>query len=733
MSRSPFARRMLALALAAGLLAACSKETTTPAPALDRAAKERAAAIARPAWLRERLPEHTVAYLRIPSVWGWLSAPNGRALDQALASQAHVDAIRALRRAVREDKLIADSGLAPMLGLLLADLDSPLEDAVVDTGDVANPTSNVFASVQFDVADVATMNARIAALAAKAPVLKAPLDQDGRGELVQKGFVRFDAADRRLFVFTGMSASATGLDALIQQTAQTRAAEKAASEREIDASGQGLFFWLKLKGINGMAGAYLPQDAGGALLRDFVQKSESVAGGWGTVDGHGRLQIRVRAPQARLLGYFAPNAPLPALKTAGAPQWATSLHLPDAKQWQQFVDQLDADFGPGTRAKFDAAKAQIAAKLGVDPLELLHRIGPALVAFEDDAGSFSALQVNDRPGLYELLDRLSRTGGWRHETIRSGKTDVHHLYIPGTDLDAGSAAAADPQSSAWTRLYARLGSHLYWIEDGDWLVFGSVPQALGDRVAARPHADLGDWQKGQGYDAPGSLAGVSATTRGAQRTGYYAYLSGLQLVADAAGAQLDLAGLPSASELNLPLHGAVGLALEARPDFLGLSLQYDATPLDAVMGGSGTMTTVAVAAIAAAIAVPAYQDYVARSQVSGVIAATGALKTYLAEHYIARGEFPDSLEEADIGETELGEMSKYLEDFWIEDGTIVLQFGDEAAAGLQEQTLTLTPYLSGTSLVWRCGNGAVDGEAEPLSAPETATTVPDKLLPPACR
>lgn len=732
MSRSPLLRRTLALALAAGVLAACSKETTTPVAALDSAAKERAATIARPAWLRERLPEHTVAYLRVPSIWGVLSAPNGRALDPALASQAHVDAIRALRQAVREDKLIAASGMAPTLGLLLADLDSPLEIALVDQGEVANPTSNAFASVQLDVADVASMNARIAALGKEAPVLKAPLDAEGRGELAEKGFVRFDAANRRLFVFAGMSASAAGLDALIQQTAQTRPAEMAASEREVDTSGQGLFFWLKLKGINGMAGAYLPQNAGSALARDFVQKSESISGGWGTVDGRGRLQLRLRAPQARLLGYFAPNAPLPALKTAGTPQWSASLHLPDAAQWQQLVDQLDADFGAGTRAKFDAARTEAATKFGVDPLELLRRIGPALVAFEDDAGSYSALQVGDRTALYQLLERAGKSG-WRHETIRSGAIDVHHLYLPGTDLDEPSADSDDASSSsAWTRLYARLGSHLYWVEDGDWLVFGSVPQALADRAAARPDTDLAGWQKRQGYDASSTLLGASALTRGAQRTGYYAYLGGLQMLADAVGAKPDLARLPSASELKLPLHGAVGLALEARPEFLGLSLQYDATPFDTLSGG-GSMTAVALTAIAAAVALPAYQDYTARAQVSSVIAATGELKTYIAEHYIARGNFPDSLDEADVGETELGEMSKYLEDFWIEDGTIVLQFGDEAAAGLRERTLTLTPYQLGTDVIWRCGTGAVDDAAEPLSGPETATTVPERMLPPDCR
>lgn len=729
---SRFMRGALALAFC-GLLAACSKQTTAPVAALDAAAKERAAAIARPAWLRDRLPEHTVGYLRIPSTWGLLSAPNGRALDPALASAAHVDAIRALREAVRNDKQLADTGAAPVLRLLLSDLASPLEIATVDNSEIANPTSGLFATVQVDVADVAAMNARIDALGAGAPLLKAPLDANGRGELAEKGFVRFDAANRRLFVLAGVTASPTGLEALIQQTAQTRPAEMAASEREVDVSGQGLFFWLKLKGINGMAGAYLPPDAQSALVRDFVQKSESLAGGWGTVDGRGRLQLRLYAPQARLLGYFAPNAPLPALKIAGSPQWAASMHLPDAQQWQKLIDQLDTDFGAGARAKFDAAKGEVAAKLGIDLLELLRRIGPAAVAFEDDAGIYTALQVPDRAALYQLIEPLTQKNGWRHETIRVGTLDVHHLRIPSPDHGELARDTADSKTSAWLGLYARVGSHLYWVEDSDWLIFGSVPQALADRAAARLDGDLAASQKAQGYDAANSVLGVSMVTRNAQRASYYAYLGGLQMVADAVGAEFDLTRLPSASELKLPVQGATGLALEGRPEFLGLNLHYDATPLDGLVGGSSSMTTVAVAAVLAAVAVPAYQDYTARAQVSGVLAATTALKNYLAEHYVARGDFPDSLDEADIGETDLGEASKYLENFWIEDGTIVLQFGDEAVGALKEQTLTLTPYQLGKGIVWRCGAGTVDDKARPLSRPESETTVPAGMLPPACR
>lgn len=722
-------RALLPLALAAGLFCACSKESPTPpVAALDAAARERAAAIAHPAWLRERLPEHTVAYLRIPSAWGLLSAPNGRALDPALASEAHVNAIRALRDAVRSDKLIADSGFEPVLGLLLSDMASPVEFALIDNSDIANPASSVFASVQMDVADVAAMNARIAALSKQSPLLKAPLDAEGRGELASGGFVRFDAAARRLFVLGGMSASASGIDALIKQTAQTRPAEMAASEREIDASGQGLFAWVKLKGVNGMAGAYLPQDPKSALLRDFVQKSESFAAGWGSVDGHGRLQMRLRAPQARLLGYFAPNAPAPALKVAGSPRWAADLRLPDAAQWQRLIDQLDADYGAGTRARFDGARTEATAKLGIDPIEFARRIGPALVSYEDDAGVYTAVQVGDRAALYALIAQMEQKHEWRHETIRSGGAEVHHLRIPAPD-----AGKPEDNTPAWLRAYGRVGSHLYWVEDGDWLVFGSVPQALADRAAARPNTLLAAWQNAQGYDAASSLLGVSGITRNAQRTSYYAYLGGLQMAADLVGANIDLAALPSAGDLQLPVQGATGIALQASPDFLGLNLHYEATPLDALTGGGGSMTAIAVAGVLAAVAVPAYQDYVARAQVAGVLAATSPLKLALAESYMAEGRLPDSLDEAGVGGTGLGEAAKYLESFEFDHGAIVLHFGDQAASGLGGKTLVLSPYLLGEAFVWRCGQAAVDPRAKPLSKAQAATTTPASLLPQDCR
>ncbi len=49
------------------------------------------------------------------------------------------------------------------------------------------------------------------------------------------------------------------------------------------------------------------------------------------------------------------------------------------------------------------------------------------------------------------------------------------------------------------------------------------------------------------------------------------------------------------------------------------------------------MIVVAIVAILAAVALPIYQDYVARSQVSEAMATAGALKTALSEFYQANG------------------------------------------------------------------------------------------------
>ncbi len=54
------------------------------------------------------------------------------------------------------------------------------------------------------------------------------------------------------------------------------------------------------------------------------------------------------------------------------------------------------------------------------------------------------------------------------------------------------------------------------------------------------------------------------------------------------------------------------------------------------------MIVVAIVAILAAIAIPAYQDYLIRSRLSECTAAAGACKTSVSEYYATKDVFPDT-------------------------------------------------------------------------------------------
>ncbi|UXI67353.1 pilin [Tahibacter amnicola] len=756
-----FPRRLaLASAIAAAtLLAACDRQSTpTASSAVDisRAAE----AISQPAWLRSHLPDHTVAYARLPSPWGLASAPNGRGLDAALASEAHAKIVKDLRDAIRKDKLLADSGIAPALIFFFDDLAGPVEMAVVDTSDIVNPASSILVALPLRLREVKDLNDRVTALGGAA-LLKAPFNDEGKAELTGGGFLRFDKASGRLFALYGMTANALALENLVKQTEQPRPAHAmAATEQATDASGQGLFVWMSLKGVTGMAASQLPKDLADGIVKDALDRSQSVSMGWGTSGQRGRLQLQVQAPEARLLSYFAPTEFKAAVKTVGTPSWAATVSLPTAAQLTALEANLDKDFGAGSADAFKKSMAEMKAKLGLDLKDILGVLSTEMVGFEDKAGLYSAVRTTDKAALYKLIEQLGTRFGWKHETLKTGGLTVHHLSIAGMDLsqfgkpadatasdatasgggsDDAAAAAAISQDPAtpgpadtWLKLYSRFGTHLYWVEEGDYLVFGEVPQALVDRHAGKPDRDLGDWlRQNQSVDPATTLFSLTGTTHHAQRKIYYAYLRGLQTFGDAVGHPVDLSPLPNAAALQLPAEGAIGISLDMTKDRLGLSMVYEQNPAEVLFAGGGSMATVAALGIMSAIAIPAYQDYTVRAQVSSVLAETAMVKLTIAEYYQDNNALPSG--DAEIGGFTLDTADKYLSSYYIDEGAIVLEFGDQANKSVAGQALVLRPYLLDGQIVWQCGDGAIADTAEPLSSSEAVTTVLAKHLPGSCK
>lgn len=136
------------------------------------------------------------------------------------------------------------------------------------------------------------------------------------------------------------------------------------------------------------------------------------------------------------------------------------------------------------------------------------------------------------------------------------------------------------------------------------------------------------------------------------------------------------------------------------------------------------MIVVAIIAILAAIAIPAYQDYVIRSQVSeGSVLSDGA-KTAISEFYNNKGYFPPA--NASAGLALANQITgKYVDQvdasIGASHGIIQARFGNEANSKIKGKFLAFSAITSSGSIAWNCKS--TNGQ----------TNVDPKYLPTACR
>jgi type IV pilus assembly protein PilA len=158
------------------------------------------------------------------------------------------------------------------------------------------------------------------------------------------------------------------------------------------------------------------------------------------------------------------------------------------------------------------------------------------------------------------------------------------------------------------------------------------------------------------------------------------------------------------------------------------------------------MIVVAIIGILAAIAIPAYQDYTIRAQVSEGMTLASAAKASIAEAFSDSGEAPLNRTEAGMTATATDTSGNYVVSVEVTLGVITITYGNEANAvigGANNETLTLTPYESADlSVVWRCGRapqaagtaemGTAGGAQTAVYIAPSAGMLP-KYLPSACR
>jgi type IV pilus assembly protein PilA len=134
------------------------------------------------------------------------------------------------------------------------------------------------------------------------------------------------------------------------------------------------------------------------------------------------------------------------------------------------------------------------------------------------------------------------------------------------------------------------------------------------------------------------------------------------------------------------------------------------------------MIVVAIIAILAAIAIPAYQNYLIRSQVSEGMVLGSSFETSVAEFYQNVGRFPTNATSAGLPATGSSTQGKYVSSVTLggSNGKITAVFGNSANTAITGSNVVLSPITTGGTIAWSCKASA-------------GTTVKNIYLPTSCR
>ncbi|EMT8653712.1 pilin, partial [Neisseria gonorrhoeae] len=152
------------------------------------------------------------------------------------------------------------------------------------------------------------------------------------------------------------------------------------------------------------------------------------------------------------------------------------------------------------------------------------------------------------------------------------------------------------------------------------------------------------------------------------------------------------------------------------------------------------MIVIAIVGILAAVALPAYQDYTARAQVSEAILLAEGQKSAVTEYYLNHGKWP-----ADNGAAGVASASKiigkYVKEVKVENGVVTAQMASSNVnKEIQGKKLSLWARRQDGSVKWFCGQPVqradnADNDAVTADGTDgtTGTKIETKHLPSTCR
>jgi type IV pilus assembly protein PilA len=141
------------------------------------------------------------------------------------------------------------------------------------------------------------------------------------------------------------------------------------------------------------------------------------------------------------------------------------------------------------------------------------------------------------------------------------------------------------------------------------------------------------------------------------------------------------------------------------------------------------MIVVAIIGILAAIAIPAYQNYTIRAQVTEGLTLADGWKTAIAEYYANNGTWPST---GNLAGTSAS-AGKYESSVTVTTGVIQIVYGVQANKNISNASLALVPMLdTNNDVIWVCGTATAPSTASASGSGTGTNSVSAQYLPTVC-
>jgi len=601
------------------------------------------------AWLREHLPDQTLVYMNLPTLWNYLFDAKQDVLHSTQVSAVHQQHSERIIAGVQTNYLsLIPADYRGWAELLLVHQDAPLELVLINYAEAAL-MPNVAVATRLKDMDTTRLLAQInQLLALMAPGTElAQLDQQEvwsfKINAIQT-WIRYEEDSGQLLVLGGMGANEKRLKALWSDPAGESLKAIRQLDMEADPSGLNFKIWSAPGRIYRLAGAFVPPEDHQKITHmgldqiDFAWLGTESAGGQAALSAHilmpdtGFRQVLPRAEQ-----WFD-------VRMSGVPDSVLQLTLPTKEQVTQAMHYLKTDqWNWSEGAKKDLAFfTDFEQLMGFSLTDMLAAYGQQFFLVKDQAGSWMAVKIKDR-ALFDQLDAQSNAAlGIEPVERELSGARIHeaHFSLWQQLFLSSTQAASNPNAAQVQQFLGLFKDHLYWYIEDEVIYFSSVPQVLAEKQRAGQGVMLSDWlSANQGTDWNAAILAYGRDLKGLPRDIYHQYLKTLQVLADLAQVEVDLFTFPTASELNLPASGRVNLTVSSDADKLSVRFAYEHSFAESLVNGDGGLALLAATGVLVAIAVPAYHDYVMRAKISERLAEAAAAKVLVNEHWVNHQSF----------------------------------------------------------------------------------------------